>query len=103
MNYRETTGKSIQSSFVEFHKENPQVYTQFKKLAFDAINKGKKKISFKMIMNVVRWDMFMKPTKKNDAGERFKINDAFGSRYARLFVKEHPKHATKVELRALRS
>ena len=33
----------------------------------------------------------------------FKINDAYSSRYARLFVADFPQHADKIEFRELRS
>lgn len=76
--------------------------------AFKAIDSGKKKISFKMIMNVIRWEIFLKveePTLFSIDGKvvKFKINDAYGSRYARMFIDEHPKHSDKIELRRLRA
>jgi len=108
MNYHQSTGKTIQQSFNEYHKVNPQVYEEFKKLAFKAIDSGKKKISFKMIMNVIRWEIFLKveePTLFSIDGKvvKFKINDAYGSRYARMFIDEYPKHSDKIELRRLRA
>jgi len=106
MDYVSTTGKTIQNSFEEFHLKNPVVYEFFKDLAFRAIEKGKKRISFKMIMNVIRWDIFINTTDEavplNEV-VKFKINDAYGSRYARLFVSDFPEHKSKIELRNLRS
>jgi hypothetical protein len=108
MNFRENTGKTIQTAFEDFHKKNPKVYEMFKKYALEAIKKGKKKISFKLIMNVIRWEVFMvtdEPTLFNNKGQqtKFKINDAYGSRYARLFVADYPQYKGKIELRSLRS
>jgi len=108
MNYKEATGKSIQESFEDYHRLNPIVYSHFKRLAFKAIDAGKKKISFKMIMNVIRWEIYLtveEPTLFNLDGKltKFKINDAYGSRYARIFAEEFPEHRTKIELRRLRS
>jgi hypothetical protein len=115
MKYQKMTGKSIQQAFEEFHKENPKVYDLFKRYALIAIKKGKKKVSFKLIMNVIRWDVYIKTFDRNRFSIRvwrygkkteidtFKINDAYGSRYARLFVKDFPEFSDRIELRELRS
>jgi hypothetical protein len=106
MSYVSVTGKTIQESFEEFHLKNPIVYEHFKELAFRAIGKGKNKISFKMIMNVIRWDIFIKTSDEPmnlKEMVKFKINDAYGSRYARLFVSDFPEHKSKIEMRNLRS
>ena len=106
--FQQATGKTIQQAFEDYHKLNPKVFTYFENYDFEAINAGKKKISFKMIMNVIRWTIFIKtedPTLFNEGGKprKFRINDAYGSRYARLFIDKHPEHANKIELRNLRS
>ncbi len=108
MNYRQSTGKSIQEAFEAYHAENPHVYIYFKKLALKAIKIGKKKVSFKLIMNVIRWEIYLKtvePTSLPVLGpsKTFKINDAYGSRYARLFVRDFPDLEKFIELRNLRS
>ena len=108
MNFFKNTGITIQDAFNKYHAENPHVYEQFKRLALSAINKGKSKISFKMILNVVRWEVFIQtsePTLFDLDGKmtKFKINDAYSSRYARLFVDEFPQHIDKVEFRELRA
>lgn len=107
MNYQQATGKSIQEAFDSYHRENPHVYVYFKKLALKAIKLGKKKVSFKLIMNVIRWEIYLKtyePTElPNTLQKTFKINDAYGSRYARLFVRDFPHFESYIELRELRS
>ncbi len=99
MNYKETTGKSIDEAFIEFHTKNPKIYKHFEKYAFDAIRKGKSKISFKMIMEVIRWNAYL----KNAKDECFKIDNNFGSRYARIFAEKHPKHINRINFRRLTS
>ena len=32
MNYKQSTGKSIDRAFTEYHEENPQVFEMFKKI-----------------------------------------------------------------------
>lgn len=108
MDFQENTGKSIQEAFELYDSANPSVYEHFKKLAFELIRAGKKKISFKLILNRIRWDVYVQteePTLFNQKGEKvkFKINDAYSSRYARKFVSDFPEHENIVELRNLRA
>jgi hypothetical protein len=108
MKYEQTTGKTIQQAFVEYHNANPSIYVEFEKMALRAIGAGKKKISFKMIMNVIRWEKFIQTEEPtlftlNNEVVKFKINDAYGSRYARMFAQKYPEHVDKIELRCLRS
>lgn len=108
MDFRQNTGKSIQKAFDIFDQMNPGVYREFRNQALLAISKGKRKISFKMILNYIRWEKFMtteEPTLFNQDGKKikFKINDAYSSRYARKFITEFPEHTDKIEFRQLRS
>ena len=105
MNWKNATGKTIQESFEDFHKKNPIVYEYFKDFAFQALKKGKNKISFKMIMNVIRWDIYINTEEPDSIPEmlRFKLSDAYHSRYARLFVTDFPQYKNFVVLRTLRS
>lgn len=98
MTYEEMTGRTIESDFNDFHRENPQVFEAFKSQALRAIEKGRKKISAKLIINWIRWNKYLEKGEGN-----FKINDAFQSYYARLFIKHYPEHADKFELRKQRS
>jgi RNA binding exosome subunit len=98
MNFRELNGKSIRDAFKEFHEKNPKLYIEFEKQAFRAINAGRTKISAKMIINYIRWNVFIESTDTN-----FKLNDAFGSYYSRLFTSIHPEHEDKFEFRKLRN
>ena len=93
-------GRSIDQDFEEYHKANLHVYEAFLAQAFRAINLGRKKISFKMIMNYLRWEVYLKT---EDQQSTYKINDAYGSRYAEMFVNQYPQHADKVEMREKRS
>lgn len=108
MKYIQLTGSTIQKAFEDFDRLNPHVWEKFKELANLAIKRGKTKISFKLIMNVIRWEYFIQTTEQlslfhNELPEKFKINDAYGSRYARKFIQEFPEHQDKIELRRLRS
>lgn len=99
MNYEAQTGKSIDESFAEFHAANPHVYEAFKAKLREVVQAGKRKTSAKLIINVLRWNEYMQ-TKSNDG---FKLNDAYSSRYARLFISENPSYEYLFETRELRS
>lgn len=98
MNYRDLNGVSIREGFKKFHEENPQVYLAFEHQAMRAIQKGRTKISAKLIINWIRWHEFIE---SNDLS--FKINDAYQSYYARLFVEKHPEYKSIFEFRRLRN
>lgn len=107
-NFKEATGRTIQQAFNDFHQNNPQVFEIFSDQVFRALNKGKKKISSKAIINWIRWEKFIEThdeVKIEIFGEpqQFKINDAYSSRYARLFIDKHPDLTDVFELREIRS
>ncbi len=87
----------IDEAFKVFHSKNPRVYQIFCKLAQQAVTRGKTKLSAKMLIEVVRWNYELET--KGD--ERFKINNNFTSRYARLFITDHPDYSEIFVTRAL--
>lgn len=126
-NYRQSTGKSIDQAFTEYHEDHPQVFELFKKyliqileaevkkqgfLSTEMIKEQKKlKTSSKMILNRIRWEIstvgILTAQSEKKASERvfdgFKINDAFTSRYSRLFCDQNPDWGFLFNLRELRS
>ncbi len=98
MTFQKLNGKSITIAFRKFHKQNPHVYKYFKRYTKQLIRSGKKVTSSKMILNRIRWEIYW----ENQKGD-YRINDAFTSRYARKFIREHPKHRHVFNLRELRS
>jgi hypothetical protein len=98
MNYKELNGLTIRQGFNKFNKANPHIYQEFEKQALIAINKGRIKISSKLIINWIRWNEFLKSSDKN-----FRINDAYQSYYARYFVTKHPEYINYFEFRKLRN
>lgn len=99
MKFQTQYKKTIQQAFEEFDKNNPSVYVMFIQGFFQAKRSGKKKVSFKMILNKIRWDHYIQ-TKDIT---KYKINDAYASRYARKFIFNHPEYKSFVEFRTLRS
>ena len=97
MNHRQLIGETIRESFIKYHRKHPEVYRKFENMALGAIRKGRKKLSAKLIINVIRWEYYF------NSEEDFKINDAYHSYYARLFVAIHPKYSNYFAFRKLRN
>lgn len=98
MKFVENTGESIRSSFEKFHKSNPHVYAAFSKQVFAAIKAGRTKISAKLVINWIRWNEYLETSDSS-----FKINDAYQSYYARMFVANNPKFENIFTFRKLRN
>ena len=87
---------AIEERFLKFHTENPDVYTQLVALARQAKAKGAKKIGIKMLWEVLRWNRFMA-----SSDGKFKLNNSYHSRYARLIITSEPEFQGFFELREL--
>lgn len=98
MNYQELHGITIREGFNKFNFENPQIYQAFEEQALKAIKRGRDKISAKLIINWIRWNEVLSSSDMN-----FKIDDAYQSYYARLFVEKHPEHSDAFNFRKLRN
>lgn len=108
MTYFQQRNATIQERFNQFHRKNPVVYNLIKNEALKMLANGARKISIKRIVNDVRWDKFIvtkEPTLFEPKGKsvKFKIDDAFTSRYNRLFINDYPQYEDRIEKRRLRS
>lgn len=81
------TRDPIQVRFLEFHGKNPAVYERLVRLARQAKERGKSRISVKMLYEVVRWYHFLET---EDETAVFKLSNDYHSRYARLIMKQEP-------------
>jgi len=79
---------SLLAEFRKFHRKNPWVFRLFKQLAFQAKEAGRKRYSHQAIWHILRWN-FDLPTK--GLGD-YKLSNNYIALYARLAIKEHPKH-----------
>ena len=71
----------------DWHKANPHVWHLFERFAYEAVNKGRKRISHWLIINRIRWETNIVTT-----GEDFKISNDHIAFYARLWRAKHPAH-----------
>mgnify|MGYP000149013144 CR=1 FL=1 len=84
--------------FLQFHKENPKVFEELVALAEKARSKGRKKIGMKMLFEIVRWNRMFDTTDL-----KFKLNNNYTGRYARMIMETYPQYEGMFELRELRS
>jgi hypothetical protein len=77
---------SSKINFNRYHKENPEIYKQFKNFTFEAIEKGFKNYSANGIFEAIRWQT------KTSGNDTFKVNNIYRPDYARLFEKDFPEY-----------
>jgi len=76
----------LQVKFCQYHKDNPEVYTEFEKFALKTINKGFTHYSAKGIFELIRWHTGVA------AKGAYKVNNNYTPFYARMFEESHPEH-----------
>lgn len=79
---------NVTGKFLTFHSKNPQVYSEFKRYAFDLINAGVKHASVALIIERMRWDSALRTE-----GDKFKISNDYRADFARLFAYDFPAYA----------
>jgi hypothetical protein len=89
---------TVLAKFKRYHEKNPQVYEEFKRLAFQMKKTGRRKYSAEIIINVMRWHMDLKTS-----GDVFEINNDFKPIYARLLIYHYPEFQKFFEFRKVRS
>jgi len=77
----------MKASFKNYHEENPQVYVQFKRIAFQLINRGYVRLGAKQIFEVIRYHTMI------ETNDKYRVNNNYTSDYARLFENDHPIYA----------
>ena len=86
--------------FVQFHTNNPQVYSALKSMTAELVNRGRRRIGINMLFEVLRWNYYMETS---DPNSDFKINNNYAPYYARLIIDENPQWEKVFELRTIRS
>ncbi len=81
------TFQERKSRWAKYHQENPLIWEYFQKFSFEAIAKGRNKVSHWLIINRIRWEVYVVTT-----GEEFKISNNHIAFYARLWRETYPQH-----------
>lgn len=86
-----------EKKFKAFDEKNPRVYDELVRLTLQAHEKGRTKIGIKMLIEVVRWNRFIRTTDGD-----FKINNNYAPRYARKIMSTYPELGDIFNTRDLR-
>ena len=90
--------KDLVAEFNKFDQANPKVWNLFKIFCQQAINAGKRKASAQLVIERLRWDVWMATTSDDD----YKLNNNHVAYYARKWMSENPEYPKFFELRRVR-
>lgn len=89
---------TIQDRFEAFHAANPWVCDALERLTQDMLDRGHQRVGVKCLIEVIRWQY-----ERQTVGSRWRLNNVFTSRYARLLLERHPEWDGVFEVRGLRA
>lgn len=95
---------SIDERFEAFHKANPHVFEEMKRLAHARLARGETRIAVKALWEELRTSLMRRDIAENgDSDEainpKYKLNNSYTALYARMLV-QFPEFANAIELRA---
>lgn len=85
----------LERQFGEFHRENPEVYSQLVYLAREARQAGRNRYGIKSLFEIIRWHKAI-----STEGDDFKLNNNHAPFYARLIMRKEPDLEGFFETRA---
>lgn len=85
----------VVSKFQKFHESHPEVYDEIKRRCHAILNKTKRKIGFRMIYEVARYEVFF----VEDREEKYKMNNNYCPAYLRMFLRDFPMYDGRIEKR----
>lgn len=83
--------------FLDYHRENPQVWKGFEKITLELISRGKRGYSAIQIMGIIRYNSDI------SGNDGFKANNNYSPFFSRCFVFKYPQHQDFFEFRELKS
>lgn len=83
-----TRAEQLDAEFIQFQRDNPTVFPQFRMLAVKLKAKGINRWGAKAIWEVLRYEMALKSV---TSGEKYALNNNFTSRFARKLMDEEPE------------
>lgn len=87
-------------AFWRFHERNPRVYALLVAFARRAKAAGAARVGVRMLWERMRWEVQVETA--DPAGDEWKLNDHYTSRYARLLMAREPDLRGLFETRELR-
>ncbi len=89
---------TIEESFGAFDEANPHVFRELVKMTRALLDRGHQRVGIGMLFEVLRWRRMMRT-----AGDEFKLNNNYRSRYARAIMQAHPELDGVFEVRELKA
>ena len=86
----------LEAAFFRFHADNPHVYLLFDKFAHQIIAAGYQRYSADAVIHRIRWH-----TNIVARQPALRISNNHASYYARLWMRNNPRHTQLFELRAV--
>ena len=83
-----TRAQQLDSEFIQFLRDNPTVYPQFRLLAVKLKAQGIQRWGAKAIWEVLRYELALKSV---TTGEKYALNNNFTSRFPRKLMNEEPE------------
>lgn len=90
---------TLQERFEEFDQAHPEVYREFRRLAFRVLKAGIRHYGAGALFEVLRFRSVV----SGKPEEPFKINNSYRSRYARKLAQEDARFARLFEFRELKA
>lgn len=82
--------------FLQYHFEHPEIFEEFKRMAFE-MKKIRRKYSHVTMIESMRWN------KDLEGGEVFKINNDYKALYARALIHYYPEFGDFFEIRQMKA
>lgn len=93
-----TSYNKIERAFLEFHKENPEVYVQLVRLARQWVSAGKARLGIATLFEKLRWELHVSGLSDK---EGYKLNNNYRALYARLIMRREEDLDGLFETRSL--
>jgi hypothetical protein len=87
----------MEHEFVDFDRNNPQVYIALERAALDLLKEGARRVGVSRITEELRYDPQLRTS-----GAPFKLNNDFRALYARLLLHRHPELVGVIDIRRRR-
>ncbi len=81
--------------FAAFHRDNPHVFAEIRRLALDAVACGVRRWGMRALLEIVRFNSAIRT-----GGDAFKINNNHAPYYARLLMRSEPLLSAFFETRS---
>jgi hypothetical protein len=84
---------TLKEQFSVFHVANPHVYKELEALAQSMVDRGRTRLSSKMLFEVLRWNFYLRT---DDPESEFVLNNNHTAYYSRLLMDNHPEWPSNI-------